>query len=383
MKFFLNSKFIIYSLLLISFLSSLRNLMFPLVGDELQYAEIGKNIIINGNYSLYGIPSTFTPSLPFLVALFYSKSFPLIGYTMVKLVNLLLMIIGLRFAYLFFKKINLSSTVSLLIVLLTATNNVFVNWATTIYPEAILFCCLWIFLYYIIDKIQSPKQVFYFLIPFVLLMMTRYLYGVFVIIIGYYILNYFIDRYQKKDFNSIYKVLLISVVCMLPLLVWFKYVYLVEKEVYVDQSYFTRFKNNDLFYNIKAGLGLVKHDEVGKINGIPAFVSLFVPVTGLRNWIVSIVLIASFCFGFVTKWKSKEMRLLFIAIALVMLGLIIAGTGFSRYWLVLLPGFWVGFYLLFNYFKIKDSYFEKCALLLSIIYVANELRLDLLIYNKL
>jgi hypothetical protein len=357
--------------------------MFPLVGDELQYAEIGKNIIINGNYSLYGIPSTFTPSLPFLVALFYSKSFPLIGYTMVKLVNLLLMIIGLRFAYLFFKKINLSSTVSLLIVLLTATNNVFVNWATTIYPEAILFCCLWIFLYYIIDKIQSPKQVFYFLIPFVLLMMTRYLYGVFVIIIGYYILNYFIDRYQKKDFNSIYKVLLISVVCMLPLLVWFKYVYLVEKEVYVDQSYFTRFKNNDLFYNIKAGLGLVKHDEVGKINGIPAFVSLFVPVTGLRNWIVSIALIASFCFGFVTKWKSKEMRLLFIAIALVMLGLIIAGTGFSRYWLVLLPGFWVGFYLLFNYFKIKDSYFEKCALLLSIIYVANELRLDLLIYNKL
>ncbi len=383
MKFFLNSKFIIYSFLLISFLSSLRNLMFPLVGDELQYAEIGKNIIIKGEYSLYGIPSTFTPSLPFLVALFYSKSFPVIGYTMVKLVNLLLMIIGLRFAYLFFKKINLSSTVSLLIVLLTATNNVFVNWATTIYPEAILFCCLWVFLYYIIDKIQSPKQVFYFLIPFVLLMMTRYLYGVFIIIIGYYILNYFIDRYQKKDFKSIYQVLLISMVCMLPLLVWFKYVYLVEKDLYVDQSYFTRFKNNDLFYNIKAGLGLVKHDEVGKINGIPAFVSLFVPVTGFRNWIVSILLIASFCFGFITNWKSKEIKLLFIAIALVMLGLIIAGTGFSRYWLVLLPGFWVGFYLLFNYFKIKDSYFEKCALLLSMIYIANELRLDLLIYNKL
>ena len=383
MKFFLNSKFIIYSFLLISFLSSLRNLMFPLVGDELQYAEIGKNIIIKGEYSLYGIPSTFTPSLPFLVALFYSKSFPVIGYTMVKLVNLLLMIIGLRFAYLFFKKINLSSTVSLLIVLLTATNNVFVNWATTIYPEAILFCCLWIFLYYIIDKIQSPKQVFYFLIPFVLLMMTRYLYGVFIIIIGYYILNYFIDRYQKKDFKSIYQVLLISMVCMLPLLLWFKYVYLVEKDLYVDQSYFTRFKNNDLFYNIKAGLGLVKHDEVGKINGIPAFVSLFVPVTGFRNWIVSILLIASFCFGFITNWKSKEIKLLFIAIALVMLGLIIAGTGFSRYWLVLLPGFWVGFYLLFNYFKIKDSYFEKCALLLSMIYIANELRLDLLIYNKL
>ena len=383
MKFFLNSKFIIYSLLLISFLSSLRNLMFPLVGDELQYAEIGKNIITKGNYSLYGIPSTFTPSLPFLVALFYSKSFPVIGYAMVKLVNLLLMIIGLRFAYLFLKKINLSSTVSLLIVLLTATNNVFVNWTTAIYPEAILFCCLWIFLYYIIDEIQSPKQVFYFLIPFVLLMMTRYLYGVFIIIIGYYILNYFIDRYKKNDFKSIYQVLLISIVCMLPLLVWFKYVYLVEKEVYVDQSYFTRFKNNDLFYNIKAGLGLVKHDEVGKINGIPAFVSLFVPVTGLRNWLVSILLIASFCFGFITNWKSKEIKLLFIAIALVMLGLIIAGTGFSRYWLVLLPGFWVGFYLLFNYFKIKDSFFEKCALLLSMIYVANELRLDLLIYNKL
>ena len=383
MKSFHYLKYLIYSLLFISFISSLRNLMFPLVSDELQYAEIGKNIITKGNYSLYGNPSTFTPSLPFLAALFYSKSFPLIGYTMIKLFNLLLIIIGLRFAFLFLKKINLSSIVSLLIVLLTATNNIFVSWATAIYPEAILFCCLWIFLYYIIDKIQSPKQVFYFLIPFVLLMITRYLYGVFIIIIGFYILNYFVDRYEKNDIKSIYHVFFISIVCILPLLVWFKYVYLVEKEVYVDQSYFTRFKKNDFFYNIKAGLGLIKHDEVGKINGIPAFVSLFVPVTGLRNWMVSIILIATFCFGYISKWKIKEYRLVFISIVLVMLGLIIAGTGSSRYWLVLLPGFWLGFYFCFNRFKIKDQYFEKLALVVSIIYVINELRLDILILNKL
>jgi hypothetical protein len=176
---------------------------------------------------------------------------------------------------------------------------------------------------------------------------------------------------------------LYSLVCVLPLIIWFKYVYLVEKEITIEQSYFTRFKENDIFYNIKAGLGIIQHAEVNKINGIPAFVSLFLPVTGLRNWIISIGLIATFCFGYITKWKIKEYRLIFITIILIMLGLIVAGTGFSRYWLVLLPGYWLGFYFCFSYLKIEDNYFEKISLLLAVIYVINELRLDYLIVSKL
>lgn len=383
MKFFNNKKYLIYTLLLISLLSSLRNLFFPLVSDELQYAEIAKNCMTKGEYSLSGIPSTFTPTLPFLIALFYSKSLPAVGFAVVKFFNLILMIIGLRFVYLTLKKINITSTISQLIVLLTAVNTIFVSWSAAVYPEAILFCFFWIFIYYIIEEIKSPRQILFFLIPFSILVITRYLYGVCIFITGFFIANYFLELIKRRDYRSINKVLIYSFICVLPLIIWFKYVYFVERGINIEQSYFTRFKENDIFYNIKAGLGIIKHEEVNKINGIPAFISLFVPITGLRNWLISIALIVAFCFGYISKWKVKEYRVIFIAIILIMLGLIVAGTGFSRYWLVLLPGYWLGFYFCFNYLKIKDNYFEKLSLLLAVIYVINELRLDYLILSKL
>lgn len=383
MKFFDIVKYIIYTLLFITLISSLRNLFFPLVADELQYAEIAVNCMTKGAYSLSGVPSTFTPTLPFLIALFYSKSFPIVGFAAVKFFNLILMIVGLRFVYLTLKKVNISADISWIIVLLTAVNTIFVSWSTAVYPEAILFCFFWIFIFYVLDEIKSPRQVLFFLIPFSILVITRYLYGVCIFIVGYFIWNYLKKLIQSKDYQNIYKLVLYSLVCVLPLIIWFKYVYLVEKEINIEQSYFTRFKENDIFYNIKAGLGIIQHAEVNKINGIPAFVSLFLPVTGLRNWIISIGLIAAFCFGYITKWKVKEYRVVFITMILIMLGLIAAGTGFSRYWLVLLPGYWLGFYFCFNYLKIKDNYFEKLSLLLAVIYVINELRLDYLIVSKL
>ena len=383
MKFFDTVKYIIYTLLFITLISSLRNLFFPLIADELQYAEIAVNCMTKGAYSLSGVPSTFTPTLPFLIALFYSKSFPIVGFAAVKFFNLILMIVGLRFVYLTLKKVNIATNISLIIVLLTAVNTIFVSWSTAVYPEAILFCFFWIFIFYVLDEIKSPRQILFFLIPFSILVITRYLYGVCIFIVGYFIWNYLIKLIQSKDYQNIYKLLIYSFICVLPLIIWFKYVYLVEKEITIEQSYFTRFKENDIFYNIKAGLGIIQHAEVNKINGIPAFVSLFLPVTGLRNWIISIGLIATFCFGYITKWKIKEYRLIFITIILIMLGLIVAGTGFSRYWLVLLPGYWLGFYFCFSYLKIEDNYFEKISLLLAVIYVINELRLDYLIVSKL
>jgi len=383
MKFFETVKYIIYTLLFITLISSLRNLFFPLIADELQYAEIAVNCMTKGAYSLSGVPSTFTPTLPFLIALFYSKSFPIVGFAAVKFFNLILMIVGLRFVHLTLKKVNIPANISLIIVLLTAVNTIFVSWSTAVYPEAILFCFFWIFIFYVLDEIKSPRQILFFLIPFSILVITRYLYGVCIFIVGYFIWNYLIKLIQSKDYQNIYKLVLYSVVCVLPLIIWFKYVYLVEKEITIEQSYFTRFKENDIFYNIKAGLGIIQHAEVNKINGIPAFVSLFLPVTGLRNWIISIGLIAAFCFGYISKWKIKEYRLIFITIILIMLGLIVAGTGFSRYWLVLLPGYWLGFYFCFSYLKIEDNYFEKISLLLAVIYVINELRLDYLIVSKL
>lgn len=383
MKFTLNTRYIIYCLISISLLSALRNLFLPLFGDELEYVETAKNIITKGQYYSYGIPSTFTPSLPLLVSLFYSQSEPILGFMAAKFFNFILMLIGLRFLHLFLKKLNISPEIALIIIMLTVVNCNFVNWSAAIYPESILFCFLWIFLNYIVEDIKKPTQVLYVLVPFIVLLITRYLYGVFIFIVAYMLLKYILELYKNKDFNSIYKVVILTICCMLPVLLWFKYVYNVEHNVDINQNYFTRFKEHDAFYNIKAGLGLIQHSEVGKINGLPAFVSLFVPIMGFRNWIISVLLIATFCFGFISKWKIKELRLLFIVILLIMFGLILAGTGFNRYWLVLLPGFWVGFYLFFKHFNFKDTYFVKLSILLAIVYVINELRLDYLILSKI
>ena len=383
MKQFLNSKYLIWCLLIISLISALRNLFFQLVSDEIQYAEIGKNIVTTGQFYLYGQPSTFTPTLPFLVSFFYIKSVPFISFTLVKLFNLLLMIIGLKYSFLFLKKLKLPSRIVILIIVLSAVNNATVVWSTAIYPEPILFCALWIFLYYVVEDIRTLRQVAYILVPFLILVITRYVYAVLIPIVAYYILKYLIQLYKDNNYKTIRNVILISFICLIPLLIWFKYVVLVEQENSLNVSYFTRFKNKDIFYNLKAGLGLIKHEEVDKVNGIPAFISLFVPVTGIRNWIVSIILIISFSIGLLSRWEIKEYRILTICIFLVMLGLIFAGTGFSRYWLVLLPGFWVGFYLLFIQLKLKQIYFENMALILATLYIINELRLDYIILNKL
>ncbi|WP_396157173.1 hypothetical protein [Flavobacterium sp.] len=379
----LKFKYIFYSLLLVSFLSSLRNLLLPLVFDELQYAEIGKNMITKGEYSLFGSPSTFTPILPFLVSLFYIKSCPAIGFAFVKFANLSLMIVGLRYCFLYLKKLDLPGNIALLIVLVTAVNNSFITWSTVIYPESILFCAFWIFIYNVTGEIKTNSQVIGILIPIVILMITRYLYAVLGVVLLYVVLQYVIGLYKEKKYNHMMQLVFISLLCFLPLLIWFKYVFSIESNHTLNQSYFTRFKNNDVFYNIKAGLGILKHDEVDKVNGIPAFVSLFAPVTGLRNWLASIVLILFFSIGLLSKWSSVKYRILALSIFLIMLGLILAGTGFSRYWLVLLPGFWLGFYEFFNLFRIKEKYFIYFVILLSTLYVMNEVRLDYIILKRL
>ena len=148
-------------------------------------------------------------------------------------------------------------------------------------------------------------------------------------------------------------------------------------------SYFNRFKaDNQFLYNIKAGLGLIQHHEVGKINGIPAFISLFIPITGFRSYLLSIGLILAFIFGYVKKVHSEGIKVLLISIVLIMTGLIFAGTGFNRYWLILLPGFFLGYYLLGTMLKVKDRWFIYASQVLCLIYIVNELRIDYLILNK-
>ncbi|WP_245812600.1 hypothetical protein [Salegentibacter echinorum] len=222
------------------------------------------------------------------------------------------------------------------------------------------------------------------LLAFMALVLTRYVYAVLGLLVAYILFGYFKNLIVNKDYKKVSRIVILGSLCALPLLFWFKYIYILEKDVDTGLSYFTRFKNNELLYNLKAGIGLIKHEEVGKVNGIPAFISLFIPITGIRNWIISCFLILTFTTGYLVNLKKhSSFNKLFAAIMLVMTGLVLAGTGFSRYWLIMLPGFLLGFYLFFNYLKLKDSLFVLLAKLIAIIYVINELRLDYVVLSKL
>ncbi len=380
---FIKENKLLSSLIFISFVSSLRILILPISGDEITYSRIAENIILHGEYSLDEKPSTITPSLPVLISLFYTKTNLVLGFVMAKLANLLFLIIGLRYLFLFLKKLAINSEVIWVIILLTIVNSNFVVWSLVLYPEAILFCFFWVFIYHISKDINKPRDTFFIFISLGVLVLTRYVYAVFGILVLYVIFNYLKNLVQKRNYFAIQKIFIFAIISLLPLLFWFKYVYNVEKEADTVLSYFARFKNNEVLYNLRAGIGLIKHDEVGNVNGIPAFITLFLPITGYRNWALSIILILGFVIGFISKWKVGPYRKLFIAILLVMFGLIFAGTGFSRYWLPMLPGYLLGFYLFFNSLKLKDSYFVLLFKIIAVIYVVNELRLDYLILNKL
>lgn len=378
---FLKHNKLITFLIFLSLLSMLRNLFLPLSSDELTYANIAENIMLRGEYALGEKPSTITPSLPFQIAFFFTKEYPLFGFVMAKLFNLLLLFVGFRYLFLFLKRIQLSFEVICSIILLTIVNTNFVLWSLRLYPETILFCSFWIFIYYLTREINKPKDILLILLPFVVLILTRYVFAVFGILVVYVIFNHFKNQLRYGNYQIIYKSILYSVICLLPVLFWFKYVLYLESDIDIGLSYFNRFKDNDIFYNLKAGIGLIKHDEVDNINGIPAFITLFLPITGFRNWILSILLIITFCSGYLWNFKKDNLRILFIAILMVMLGLVFAGTGFSRYWLPMLPGFLLGFYLFFKTLKLKDSQFIILAQIAAVIYVVNELRLDVKILN--
>src|SRR5690606_4745759 len=120
------------------------------------------------------------------------------------------------------------------------------------------------------------------------------------------ILKVYYYQIREGNYRLIYISLIYSVLCMVPFLLWFKYVLYVESEIETDISYFARFQNNGVLDNLAAGIGLIKHPDVDNINGIPAFISLFLPIMGFRNWILSITLIVLFCWGYVVNLKNEK-----------------------------------------------------------------------------
>lgn len=364
-------------IVILSLISSLRSLLMPLLADETTYYKIASHIL-EGKYYYEDYPSTVTPIIPFILAFFKTTSYPLIGIVLHKLFHLGLTIIGFRFLYLFLLKHNFKQSVILAIIALVAVNPIGIAFFGRLYPEGLLMFSFWGFMYYSSAEISS-KNFVKMLLMFIILLMTRYLYAILGVIILFNCYRY----YKVCSKKTIQKLITYSIICALPVLMWLKYVHNIEQNNLSEISYFSRFKaENPTLYNIKAGLGIIKHEEVNKVNGLPAFASLFIPVDGFRSHFLSIGLILAFAIGYFRKNKPLGVKILVTAISLTMLGLIFAGTGFSRYWLILLPGFILGYYYLAKKLKIPDKWFIYASYAICFVYIINELRLDYLIINK-
>jgi len=365
-----------FFIIVITALSFMRSFIIPLQGDEITYNELAQNLL-RGQFYFKGYPSSITPVLPFFMAVFSIKSLPMVGFALGKLFQMILFVMGCRFAYLFLTKQNVDSRIILTILVLTAVNPVVVNFFPTFYPESILFVSFWGILHYATEKL-TVKVFFKVATLLALITLTRYLYAV----MGVVALFVFVKLSLKRDFRVIGKMVAITACVCIPLLVWAKYVNNIEKENLSQISYFKRFKEeNQLTYNVKAGLGLIKHREVHRVNGIPAFISLFVPITGIRNMAISIVLLLLIIYGYIRRTSTTGLQMLVLVMALVMVGLIFAGTGFSRYWLILLPGFFLGYYFAAQKIGINNKWFVMGAQAVCLLYIVNELRLDYLILN--
>lgn len=369
----------IFSFLFISILTiSLRNLFLPLQGDENTYLKISANIL-TGRYYQTDHPSTVIPIIPFLMAFFSFSKYPFLGFALQKLFHIILTIVGIRFCYLTLSKLNLEKRVIYSIILLTTISSGFISFIPSLYPESIIFFTFWGFIYYLNEPktISNFKKLF---ILFILLIFTRYLYAILGLLLLVYYYSFFTT--SRKYF---WKVLLLSLLIVSPLLFWFKYVYIIESQNLSEISYFNRFKigENPIWYNIKCGLGLEKHYEVSRINGIPAFISLFVPIIGVRNFFISLVLILAVFFGLYQKVKCMLVFNLLLTFSLVMLGFILAGTGFSRYWLVLLPIIYLSYFFIYTKFFPNPKYFVTIVQILSVFLILNEIRLTFLILKKI
>lgn len=375
---FIKKEKIVSFLFFLSFMISLRSLFLPISGDEVTYHKIAANIL-EGRYYQSTHPSSVIPIIPFLMAFFSIKKYAMIGFALHKLFHIFLTIVGLRYSYLLLLKSDLEKKGVYAILLLSIVSTGFLSTMSSLYPDAIVFVTFWGFLYYFNKpkSLDNFKKLFLLLI---LLVFTRYVYAV----LGLFILAYYYSVH-KNSRTIFWKIIVVSVLLSVPLLFWFKYVYNIESQNLSEISYFNRFKsdNNPIWYNIKCGLGLEQHYEAGRINGVPAFISLFVPITGIRNYIISGFLIFAVFFGLYQKIKNKYVLNLCIAFSLVFLGFVFAGTGFSRYWLALLPIIYLSYYFVYSKFFKNTIYFVAIAQIISFILILNEIRLTYLLLNKM
>lgn len=379
-NFLLDSKTICF-LAVVSIVSSFRTLFLPLHSDEVTYVNIATSLVNNGTYHLNGVSTTVIPVVPLVIAAISTLTNVETGIFLSRILQVLIALVGVYYAYKTVVKVTKEASIAIVLMLLVVVNTNFITAICSLYPDSILFCFLWVLLYYLSEDVTRLRTWIPILVSMVVLVMTRYLYAVMGLLVLLAFINYIIAS-KSKHSSQIMKLSLLIGMAIVPLAIWFYYVGNVESNQTNGISYFNRFKNHGLWYNIQAGVGLIKHDEVGKVNGIPAFASLFAPITGLRSWILSIPILFFAFYGYF-KNKTVLKNTLLLTLIIIMSGFIFAGTGFSRYWLPLIPAYVLGFYLTLKEFKVSDYWFQLVAVGISIIYVINELRLDYMIFQKL
>src|SRR5690554_6171129 len=185
---FIKQEKIFVAIIILSVLSMLRSLIVPLGGDEITYLNITENLL-KGKYYLNDSPTTVIPIIPFMMAFFKTNAYPIIGFTLHKLLHIGFFLLGLFFTHSFLKSQNINNKVSLAIVALTVSTPVCVGFVSTLYPDAILFCCFWGFVYYA-SKESTLRNFKIMLLLFVILVLTRYVYAVLglLVLIKYYTL---------------------------------------------------------------------------------------------------------------------------------------------------------------------------------------------------
>ncbi|MEC3907350.1 hypothetical protein VOI54_10000 [Tamlana sp. 2201CG12-4] len=369
--------YILLSIIVLSLAFTSRNLFFSLHGDEHTYVTLA-NSILDGSYSINEKPSVVSPSVPIIIVFFKLFTNNLVAIYLSKLFHLALVLFGCVFWFKTFKKVKLPPTIILSLIALTLINPTSISWFAKLYPEALLFFSFSGFIYYFNSDLLS-KNFAFLLFFFLLLIFTRYVFAV----LGLLIFVRYIE-YLKLDFKkNIVTLSVYILIAFIPVALWGFYLANVQSQGVSSISYFDRFNiENPIIYNLKCGLGLEQHYEVSRINGIPAFVSLFIPITGFRNYLLSVLLIIAFVSGYVGTLKPRVIKKILVSISLIMTGYVFAGTGFSRYWVSMLPGFLLGYYLLYKKFKLSDKLFLYIVYSISIVYILNEIRISLLLFTS-
>jgi hypothetical protein len=341
-------------------------------------------MILNGSYSLNNHPSTITPTMPLIIGLFYTKSNPIIGIFIARLCNFGFLLIGFRFLNLFLKNLNLQPLIVLAIISLSLVNNNLILFSLLLYPESLIFCFFWINIYFLTKNKIRKKDLIPIFSSLLILILARYLYAVlapFAFIAAY---NIFRPMIRQKKWKLMSNLIITLMIISLPFLYWIKFIYSLETHANIGGiSYFTRFRSSSLIDLLKAGLGFGNYSDLANMNGLPAFISLFIPKIGLRSGIISIILLLIICLGLFSKIKNREYQNIFSIMLLIMIGLIFAGTGFSRYWLPLLPIFILGFYHFMLNIRFKNTHFLIASKIIALVYVVNEIRLDILVLKNL